>query len=52
MTIRFLGQSGYLIKTENSEIIIDPYLFADRIDGGFVMEFNREYNLESNNVPV
>ena len=26
MTIRFLGQSGYLIKTENSEIIIDPYL--------------------------
>ncbi len=26
MTIRFLGQSGYLIKTENSEIVIDPYL--------------------------
>ena len=26
MTIRFLGQSGYLIKTKNSEIIIDPYL--------------------------
>ena len=26
MTIRLLGQSGYLIKTENSEIIIDPYL--------------------------
>jgi len=26
MTIRFLGQSGYLIKTENSVIIIDPYL--------------------------
>ena len=26
MTIRFLGQSGYLIKTKNSDIIIDPYL--------------------------
>ena len=26
MKIRFLGQSGYKIKTENSEIIIDPYL--------------------------
>ncbi len=26
MTIRFLGQSGYLIKTEKSEIVIDPYL--------------------------
>ena len=26
MTVRFLGQSGYLIKTKNSEIIIDPYL--------------------------
>jgi len=26
MIIRFLGQSGYLIKTNNSEIIIDPYL--------------------------
>ena len=26
MTVRFLGQSGYLIKTENSKIIIDPYL--------------------------
>lgn len=26
MKIRFLGQSGYLLKTENSEIIIDPYL--------------------------
>jgi len=26
VTIRFLGQSGYLIKTENSVIIIDPYL--------------------------
>lgn len=26
MIIRFLGQSGYLIKTEKAEIIIDPYL--------------------------
>ncbi len=26
MTVRFLGQSGYQIKTQNSEIIIDPYL--------------------------
>ena len=26
MIIKFLGQSGYLLKTENSEIIIDPYL--------------------------
>lgn len=26
MTIRFLGQSGYLLTTENTEIIIDPYL--------------------------
>ena len=26
MTIRFLGQSGYLLETENSQIIIDPYL--------------------------
>ena len=26
MTIRFLGQSGYVLKTKNSEIIIDPYL--------------------------
>ena len=26
MTVRFLGQSGYLIRTERSEIIIDPYL--------------------------
>lgn len=26
MIIRFLGQSGYLLKTEKSEIIIDPYL--------------------------
>lgn len=26
MKLRFLGQSGYLLKTENSEIIIDPYL--------------------------
>ena len=26
MTIRFLGQSGYVLKTENCKIIIDPYL--------------------------
>lgn len=26
MIIRFLGQSGYLLKTASSEIIIDPYL--------------------------
>ena len=26
MKIRFLGQSGYIIKTEKAEIIIDPYL--------------------------
>lgn len=26
MKIRFLGQSGYVLKTKNSEIIIDPYL--------------------------
>lgn len=26
MIVRFLGQSGYLLKTANTEIIIDPYL--------------------------
>lgn len=26
MTIRFLGQSGYILKSCNTEIIIDPYL--------------------------
>ena len=26
MTIRFLGQSGYVLKTKNSRIVIDPYL--------------------------
>ena len=26
MTIRFLGQSGYIIKTDKAEIVIDPYL--------------------------
>ena len=26
MTIRFLGQSGYIIKTEKSQIMIDPFL--------------------------
>lgn len=26
MTITFLGQSGYVVKTENTELVIDPYL--------------------------
>ena len=26
MKIRFLGQSGYILKSGNTEIIIDPYL--------------------------
>ena len=26
MTVRFLGQSGYLLRTENTAILIDPYL--------------------------
>lgn len=26
MTITFLGQSGYVLKTKNAEIMIDPYL--------------------------
>lgn len=26
MKIRYLGQSGYILKTDNTEIIIDPYL--------------------------
>ena len=26
MTITFLGQSGYVLKTENTQVIIDPYL--------------------------
>ena len=26
MIIRALGQSGYILKTEHSELIIDPYL--------------------------
>ena len=26
MTVRFLGQSGYIIKTEKAKIMIDPYL--------------------------
>lgn len=35
MIIRFLGQSGYLIKTEKAEIIIDPYLsdIVNRVAG-------------------
>jgi len=35
MTVRFLGQSGYVLKTENSEIIIDPYLsdIVNRVAG-------------------
>ena len=36
----------YDMFASNSE---DPYLFADHIDGGFIMEFNREYRLESDN---
>ena len=26
MTVRFLGQSGYVLQTETTRIIIDPYL--------------------------
>lgn len=26
MKIRFLGQSGYVIRTEKTQLIIDPYL--------------------------
>lgn len=26
MTVKFIGQSGYMLKTDRSEIIIDPYL--------------------------
>lgn len=26
MKIKWIGQSGYIIKTETTEIIIDPYL--------------------------
>ena len=26
MKIRFLGQSGYILKSGNTEIVIDPYL--------------------------
>ena len=26
MTVRFLGQSGYVVKTDTTEIVIDPYL--------------------------
>lgn len=33
----------YDMFASNSE---DPHLFADHIDGGFIMEFNREYRLE------
>ena len=35
MTIRFLGQSGYLLKTANTQIIIDPYLSdsVNRVSG-------------------
>lgn len=31
MTITFLGQSGYVLKTQNSELVIDPYL-ADSVN--------------------
>ena len=35
MKVRFLGQSGYILKTANSEIIIDPYLSdsVNRVSG-------------------
>lgn len=35
MIIRFLGQSGYVIKTKSTEIIIDPYLsdIVNRVAG-------------------
>ena len=89
MKIRFLGQSGYILKSGNTEIIIDPYLsdsvnrvagrprtlpvpinpkdikcdavicthnhldhldpFSEKIEGGFVMEFDREYTVCENN---
>lgn len=26
MNIRFLGQSGYVLRTEKTRIILDPYL--------------------------
>ena len=26
MIIRFLGQSGYILKSGNTEIVMDPYL--------------------------
>lgn len=31
-------------KSRTTAIIIDPHLFADHIDGGFIMEFNRAYD--------
>ena len=34
MIIQFLGQSGYLLETENSRIIIDPYL-SDSVNHAF-----------------
>ena len=39
----------YDMFASNSE---NPHLFADHIDGGFIMEFNREYRLESDNFEV
>ena len=35
MKIKFLGQSGYVLKTEKTEIIIDPYLsdIVNRVSG-------------------
>ncbi len=44
MKIRFLGQSGYLLKTENTDNSEDPHLFSDHIDGGRVLAFNKWYN--------
>lgn len=31
MKIRFLGQSGYILKSGNTEIVIDPY-FSDSVN--------------------
>ncbi|MBQ2735546.1 MAG: MBL fold metallo-hydrolase [Clostridia bacterium] len=39
----------YDMFASNSE---NPHLFADHIDGGFIMEFNKEYRLESDNFEV
>ena len=53
MKIRFLGQSGYILKTENSEIIIDPYL-SDSVEKikenlVYLTELNKK-RLETDNI--